>query len=328
MWIVRLRHAEVARRLAIEEGLLERAAERGPLLLIGAGRPAVVVGKNQCPWREFRVDRARRAGVAIARRISGGGTVYDDAGNLNVSLILPREAYDLDRQFGVWLRALASCGIPAERRGHALHLPDGGKISGHAFCLRRSAALHHATLLVDADLDALRRLLEPPGVPVRTRATPSRPSPVANLGPRGVSMERLERAVEAAAAACYGGGLHPLPERERQDAEDAAIVERHRSWSWVFGRSPETAVRWPWRPGAEIEATVRGGEVAEWRATAGAEDDTLNNALDALRRGTTGCRMDPAELGGRIRAAAQATAARAPRAALVRLAAAVESAWS
>ena len=83
MLIVESQSLDVYRNLAIEEYQMEHATEHGPVLFLWQSDCAVVAGKNQNPWRECRLDLMREEGVPLARRISGGGTVYHDAGNLN-----------------------------------------------------------------------------------------------------------------------------------------------------------------------------------------------------------------------------------------------------
>ena len=76
--------------LALEEWLLDQPVEDVPSLMIWKGPAAVVLGKNQNPWREINLTNLNREGIPLARRISGGGTVYHDPGNLNISWIIPR----------------------------------------------------------------------------------------------------------------------------------------------------------------------------------------------------------------------------------------------
>ncbi|MEN8255735.1 MAG: hypothetical protein ABFR33_09740, partial [Verrucomicrobiota bacterium] len=90
MLIVESQSLDVHRNLAIEECLMEQVVDQGPVLFLWRSDCAVVMGKNQNPWRECRLDLMRDESVPLARRISGGGTVYHDAGNLNYCVVVDR----------------------------------------------------------------------------------------------------------------------------------------------------------------------------------------------------------------------------------------------
>ena len=171
---------DVYENLAAEESLLD-AAPSEPVVLIYRNTPAVVIGKNQNPWRECSVSRLDALGVKLARRITGGGTVFHDAGNLNIACILPRAMYRRDEVLRLTINGLARLGIVAEIAGSTSLAVDGRKISGNAFCYRRDHVLHHGTLLWDADLEKLRAALVPDLPDIETRAVASVPMPVANL---------------------------------------------------------------------------------------------------------------------------------------------------
>ena len=163
--------------------------------------PCVVIGKHQNPWLECDLNWMAAEGIPLRRRISGGGTVVHDAGNLNVGLILPRSDYCEADAFEVFLVALISLGIPARRRGRSAIIADGKKISGQAFCYRGSRVLHHGTLLLDSDLDRLQRALQPAGWEMETHAVASEPATVGNLNR---SREEVEAALRESITAVIG----------------------------------------------------------------------------------------------------------------------------
>lgn len=232
MLLLRTEQLDVHRNLALEECLLDQAAERGPALFLWRSSGAVVLGKNQNPWREVNLPALRAAGLALARRCSGGGTVYHDVGNLNYALALPRDAYDQDALFEQLIRSFHRAGIPAERGPHHGLLVYGRKFSGSAFCFRRRAVLHHGTLLIQADLAQLQRVLTG-GLELVSRAIASHPMPVINLAALQPACA-FERVVsEAFAPGVVAAGddvLDALPWREK--------AERQRSWDWQFGQTP------------------------------------------------------------------------------------------
>ncbi|HMP76074.1 MAG TPA: hypothetical protein PKE12_07255 [Kiritimatiellia bacterium] len=227
---------DIHHNLALEEWWVDHFDARGPVLLFHVSDPALVVGKNQNPWREAATGWARREGVPVGRRISGGGTVFHDAGNLNFTLIQSRNDYEQGAVFARCLAALRALGLEAGLLGGNSLAVHGKKISGTAFCFRGSAALHHGTMLVNADLDRLRRAMIPALPDIQTRAIPSKPASVANaaLLADGIDMERVARSL-----AGYLAGRHDWDALETPSDDDfAELLARHQSWAWTFGHTP------------------------------------------------------------------------------------------
>jgi lipoate-protein ligase A len=192
MLIVKSQSTEVYRNLAVEEWLLDHAERLrlqasprqtacGPILFLCVNDPCVVIGKNQNPWRECRLSLMEQEGVPLARRISGGGAVYHDPGNLNVGIIVPRTEYREDKQYELIFQTLQKFGIHASKVRKNSLVVEELKFSGQAFCFRGQHVLHHGTLLVTADLKRLGRYLGPEVDGIETKAVASVPAAVANL---------------------------------------------------------------------------------------------------------------------------------------------------
>lgn len=228
---------DVYRNLALEEYLMEHAADQGPVLLLWQSECAVVLGKNQNPWRECRLDLMRDEGVPLARRISGGGTVYHDGGNLNYCVIVDRRKYREQQAYDMVLRALESFGIKAEQTGKSNLSVDGLKFSGNAFCFRAGRALHHGTLLLQTDLDRLGRYLGAMIEGIDTHAIASVPARVMNLD---VDIQELSQALLDAFRCLYGDSSPEM--RLRDDDLNApeldSLLERQKSWDWQYGATP------------------------------------------------------------------------------------------
>ena len=162
MLIVQSQSTDVYRNLAVEEWLFDHADLRGPILFLCVNSPCVVIGKNQNPWRECRLSLMGKEGVPLARRISGGGAVYHDEGNLNFGVIVPRAEYCEEKQYELifqTLEATALQHVNLYKMGKNSLAINGKKFSGQAFCFRGQHVLHHGTLLVNSDLDRLNRYL-------------------------------------------------------------------------------------------------------------------------------------------------------------------------
>ena len=180
MLIVTTEKRDVYRNLALEEWLLENAPSL-PVLFLYVNDPCVVIGKNQNPWRECRLSLMEEEGVALARRISGGGAVYHDAGNLNVSIIVRRTDYREDKQYELIFQTLEKFGIKSSKVRKNSLVVSNKKFSGNAFCHRRDRTLHHSTQLVNCDLTRLGRYLGPEVDGIETNAIASVPAEVMNL---------------------------------------------------------------------------------------------------------------------------------------------------
>ena len=167
MFCIDNRCTDVYFNLAVEEYLLKQT--QGDYFVIWQSEPSVVMGKNQSVRAEVNEDYRIEKGIRLARRFSGGGAVYHDKGNINLTFIetMGVTAYT-DERLGIYL--------------------DGKKISGSAQCIHKNRVMYHCTLLFSANLDVLHTVLKGksdelesiPGLK-NIRAVPSVPSEVANL---------------------------------------------------------------------------------------------------------------------------------------------------
>ncbi|MDP3179119.1 MAG: hypothetical protein Q8M76_14525 [Spirochaetaceae bacterium] len=242
--------------LALEESLLEGGT--GSAFLVYVNDPCVVVGRNQNPWAEVSPS----CETPVLRRVSGGGTVYHDRGNLNWSFILPRSAHDQCVELEAIASALRGLGIGAtvgSRGGLFAPSDEGGKlkIGGTARRLCSSRVLHHGTLLVEADLAALTASLG--GLrTLESRALPSIPSASTNVSRivPGLGMESLV----ASLCDALGAGEIANAADEADPELERASRARLASWEWTWGATPAFFVAAGGAREAFIE--VRSGIVA------------------------------------------------------------------
>jgi lipoate---protein ligase len=210
-------------------------AVRLPFCTSGARAPAVVIGKNQIPWREADLGWMRERRVALCRRASGGGAVYHDEGNVNWSVCVPRARYSARLVTDCGLEALADAGVRAHASGAASLVADGAKISGMAYAYRRDRVLHHGTLLGEADLDRLRRSLQPPAGQWETHGVRSEPMPVRNIG--AVKSEIFQQAFAEGFVRLFPDGQLANENKAVLQAPADEHAPRLRSQEWVLGRS-------------------------------------------------------------------------------------------
>jgi len=199
------------RNLALEEALLLKVGEgRSPdTVRLWRNPDTVVIGRFQSVALEVDVEACRRYGIYIVRRLSGGGTVYHDLGNLNWTIVvrrsdpaIPRDLTGIYKVFGETvsrgINSLAK-GLGAKFTPPNMISIDGLKISGMASTVKREAILCHGTLLINSNLERLRSVLKRPDTSTKnSRYTRSRWAEVANLSSilgRTVSVGEVKEAI-------------------------------------------------------------------------------------------------------------------------------------
>ncbi len=254
------------RNLALEEAVARHVAAdptaATPVLRLWRNDPAVVIGRFQLGAAEVDREAAAALGAPVLRRFTGGGTVWHDPGNLNVSVILrPQDALlsgepELRRLPGLYRvvlaplaaasRALGVQGGRATERDVVVDRADGTtvKLSGVAAWVGGRALLVHATLLVDADLDALGRACAGPGAPgdPRWERTKSRRAAVTSIARELAAAERpvpTPAAVDLAILAAFGAAVEPAPWEPGEIAATARLLaDRYDDPAWHADPEP------------------------------------------------------------------------------------------
>ncbi|MDT8915390.1 lipoate--protein ligase family protein [Amycolatopsis sp. PS_44_ISF1] len=211
---VRAEFADPAGNLAFDEALL-RVGPPAPVLWLWRNPVCVVLGRGQKAAREVRVPDCVRDGVPVLRRASGGGTVFHDPGNLNVTLVLPGPAdRPLEMLGRVMSAAVEKLGLPPILGERGLFVGTR-KLCGFAVFRAKGGLLAHSTLLVDTDPSRVGAYLT--GPPPDPKPLDSHRSPVASLADHGLAFGagEVESVVRAAAASLLG----PLEPRAASPAE-------------------------------------------------------------------------------------------------------------
>lgn len=224
--------------LAVEEYLLENVKSDTCILYLWQNENTVVIGRNQNPWKECKVDLLKEEGGLLARRLSGGGAVFHDSGNLNFTFLMPQQDYDLDKQLSVIQEAVKRCGIETERSGRNDILAEGRKFSGNAFYKNGTQAYHHGTILVCADHEKLGRYLSPSKAKLQSKGVDSVRSRVINLSELRpeTTVSVLKEHLAEAFSDVYGIQAEKLHKEDLDAAVISKIHERNASWEWNFGR--------------------------------------------------------------------------------------------
>ena len=238
--------------IATERELLETVAPGCCILYLWQNQNTVVIGRNQNAWAECRTSLLEQEGGHLARRLSGGGAVFHDLGNLNFTFIMHREDYDLDRQLNVIETACGYAGIPVERSGRNDLLANGHKFSGNAFYHAQGRAYHHGTLLVNADMNKLGRYLTPPKAKLEAKGVASVRSRVINLRELSpdLTCKRLGQLMEKAFGQVYGLTPQTLILSPAQLTRIDTYTKELSSWQWLYGPklpfTMECGARFPW----------------------------------------------------------------------------------
>jgi lipoate-protein ligase A len=229
--------------LALEEVLLKRREE--DYLILGINDLAVIIGKHQAAHREVNTKFVMENKIPVIRRISGGGTVFHDAGNLNFTFIRQSEEgkqIDFRKYTRPVIDFLGSLGIYANIEGKSDIKVDGLKISGNAEHVYRNRVLHHGTLLFSSSIEMLRNAIRADKSCYTTRAVESNPSSVMNLNERLIRFSNInefrEEMIHHLSANMADIEVSTLSQQDADDAISLAEI-RYRSWEWNFAYGPE-----------------------------------------------------------------------------------------
>ena len=293
----------------MEQHLLETVAGGCCLLYLWQNQNTVVIGRNQNPWAQCRVSLLESEGGHLARRLSGGGAVFHDLGNLNFTFLVPTEDYDLTRQQRVLLEACRSFGVPAALSGRNDLTADGRKFSGNAFYHNGPRSYHHGTLLVDVDGAKLQRYLTPSRAKLESKGVPSVRARVVNLKELcpDITIDGLKGALVAAFEAVYGLKSDPRDFTAADEKRVAELRETYASWAWRFGQKlPFTCRvegRFPWG-GVELQLQLDEGVI---RQAAVYSDDMDFSFPPALEAALAGCAFRREALTDRLAAVPHGT---------------------
>ncbi len=252
--------------LALEAALLEAVGEGECILYLWQNAKTVVIGRNQNAWKECRAAELEADGGRLARRLSGGGAVYHDLGNLNFTFLVKKKDYDLGRQLEVILRAARLLGIEAEKTGRNDVTAGGRKFSGNAFYTHGENAYHHGTILVDVDGEALSKYLTVSRKKLESKGVDSVRSRIVNLSELnpGVTVEEVRAAMKTAFGGVYGLLPEPLPAERIDRTRLEALTEQFSAWGWRYGRklafTASASGRFSWGE-AEIQFEIGEGVV-------------------------------------------------------------------
>lgn len=233
--------------LALEEFLLRHVRIAEPLLLFYINEPSVIIGRNQNTLEEIDPEYVKTNDIYLVRRMSGGGAVYHDLGNLNFSFITEgqEDLHNFARFTDPVIRVLRELGIDAQLRGRSDIFAAGKKISGNAQYATRGRMFSHGTLLFDTNIAAMLKAINPRRVKIESKAVQSVRNYVSNIRellPEDMTITELKQAI---LAGTFGGNQIPTHELSEEDWDHVRRIsaDRYGTWEWNVGRSPRFNVQ-------------------------------------------------------------------------------------
>lgn len=276
--------------LALEEHLLRTLPPHSVMLYLWQNHHTVVIGRNQNPWKECACKDFEADGGKLARRLSGGGAVYHDLGNLNFTFIMSSDLYDFHKQLEVILAAVQKAGIKAEFTGRNDIAYNERKFSGNAFYHGKDASYHHGTLLVDTDFEKLVTYLNPSADKIQAKGIESVRSRVINLASvcPDLCIEAMKQHFRQAFEEVYGGRSQQH-EVSLDDTAFAALHQQYASWEWRYGNTPAFDLsfnqRFGWG-GADVQLSFSNSQISSAAIYSDAMDADIIEAIAQHLPGT------------------------------------------
>lgn len=221
--------------LALEEVLLNQIEDDEIILYLWQNQNTIVIGYNQNPYIECYMEPIERGEVTLSRRLSGGGAVYHDLGNLNFTFIGKESVFDVSKNNQIILEALSTLGIEATISGRNDLTINGSKFSGHAYYQKQQKQYHHGTIMVNVDKEKLSTYLKPHLSKLQSHQVKSVKSRVINLVDvnADIDIEDVKSALIMAFSKVYSQSM----ERELSKAELEELNKlrpKYASREWLF----------------------------------------------------------------------------------------------
>ncbi|WP_128100810.1 lipoate--protein ligase [Paenibacillus sp. DCT19] len=236
--------------LAIEEYILKHLPMDDSYLLFYINRPSIIIGKHQNTIEEINIEYVQDNGVQVVRRLSGGGAVYHDLGNLNFSFITRDDGQSFHnfRKFTQpVVEALQELGVNAELTGRNDLQVGEKKISGNAQFSTRGRMFSHGTLMFDLNLDHVQASLNVNPEKFKSKSTKSVRSRVANIRELMDSNMTIEQFRDELLRHIFRMEPQDVPQYELTEKDWDKIkeisAERYSNWDWNYGLSPESNVK-------------------------------------------------------------------------------------
>ena len=271
--------------LATEEFLLQHFTD--DIFMLWRNEPAIIVGKFQNTAAEINLDFVKEKNIKVVRRLTGGGAVFHDLGNLCFSFISHEKIHNITRQLSVIAAACRTFGIDAKPTGRNDVEADGRKFSGNAFYSAGENKCHHGTVLISADKSRLANYLTVSKTKLEAKGIKSVRSRVVNL--TELVPEMTVEAFEQALIAAFAPDMTlPMP-------NEALYTDRAEflgSREWLLGSDPEFTDEIKYRTAEgefTLHLTVKGERITDCAVYT---DSLDTEAAERIRKEVVGKRFE------------------------------------
>ncbi|HHY42140.1 MAG TPA: lipoate--protein ligase [Thermoanaerobacterales bacterium] len=233
--------------MALDEYVVKHLNPSNDYFYFYQNRPSVIIGRNQNAIEEVNLEYVKNNDIIVVRRMSGGGAVYHDMGNINFSFVVDYRKEDfnsIERFAKAIVKALGKLGINAEFSGRNDITIDGKKFSGNAQYVTKNRILHHGTLLFDSDLSVLSKALNVKPEKIKSKGIKSVKSRVTNikdyLPDKNVTVSQFKEMLlkfvfEVEGKEFQEYSLTPKDIEQIMDLRN----KKYSTWEWNVGSSPE-----------------------------------------------------------------------------------------
>ncbi|KYG32454.1 lipoate--protein ligase [Alkalihalobacillus trypoxylicola] len=230
--------------LAIEEYALKNLDPEHTYLLFYVNEPSIIIGKNQNTIEEINIDYVNENDLHVVRRLSGGGAVYHDLGNLNFSFITKDDGnsfHNFKKFTEPVVQALNELGVEAKLSGrNDLHVGER-KISGNAQFSTKGRMFSHGTLMLSSEIENVVSALKVKDEKIRSKGIKSIRSRVANIEEflnQPLSVDELKsKLIQSIFGSSENIPKVDLTEKDWEEI-DKISEKRYRNWDWNYGKSP------------------------------------------------------------------------------------------
>ena len=226
--------------LAAEEYVFEKLPRDAMYVMLWQNDNAIIVGKHQNTLAQINEAFVREKGIKVVRRLSGGGAVYHDMGNLNYTIIADGDGdLDFGRFCRIVLDALARVGVKGELNGRNDMTIDGKKFSGNAQYAKQGRVMHHGTILFDSDSSVLAGALQVDEEKIKAKGVKSVRSRVTNVRPhlpKDMPLKQFKKVLLGSILTQFPGEEYIFTPGDIAEIEKLSL--RYRDWEWNYGKSP------------------------------------------------------------------------------------------
>ncbi|GEN30708.1 lipoate-protein ligase A [Cerasibacillus quisquiliarum] len=232
--------------LALEEYILQNFGEDDTYLLFYINEPSIIIGRNQNTIEEINTDYVEKNNIKVVRRLSGGGAVYHDLGNINFSFITKDDGnsfHNFEKFTKPVVEALNQLGVPAELKGRNDLVVEGRKISGNAMFATKGRMFSHGTLMLNSEIDHVVAALNVNQAKIESKGIKSIRSRVANIVEFMDEDMTMDEFKEVLLKHIFDvDDVKDVPHYELTEEDWKNIYDisekRYRNWDWTYGKSP------------------------------------------------------------------------------------------